>query len=453
MLSFVKYSILCILVFAPLAIGSVHTVTCSLISATIFLSLIVHIWKLNLGYFSAGYLRKTKVLLLIYALFISFLLFQTLPIPTSLLRSLSPKTFSIYQDLDLVSEKNLLPLSLSTDLTIRNLLLWLSYGGIFFVVSTFRVRAERFNFLELVSITIVFTGLVEAVYGMYNYLNEPEKLLWFKRASVLDSVSGTFVNRNHFAAYLNLCLFLSFGSLLYHLERKRKDPLYSATFVYAFAISSLLMLLSLIFSKSRMGQLSFVFGIVVFLALYGTRRYPLRVAFILFVVLAALFWAYTRGLGPVIERWMALDRDFPARAIIWQETEKMIRSFSLFGCGLGSYVQVFPLFKPESLGAQIFHHAHNDYLQLLAELGFLGFGLLSAFFLCFFLFVIPSWIRAKRPFSKHIGLSGIVASLTLLLHSVAEFNLHIPAISLTLFAVMGLTWRLLSDESQKEDKP
>ena len=96
------------------------------------------------------------------------------------------------------------------------------------------------------------------------------------------------------------------------------------------------------------------------------------------------------------------------------------------GCGLGTLVDVYPLYETVYDG-KLVDHVHNDYMELLAETGLLG-GLCGAAFL---------WLLyrdARRNFgaeqghfsrAQHAG--AIIAVSGLLLHSFVDFNLHIPS--------------------------
>src|SRR6185503_14044698 len=66
------------------------------------------------------------------------------------------------------------------------------------------------------------------------------------------------------------------------------------------------------------------------------------------------------------------------RLALWRETGNLIRAYPLFGCGIGGYEAALHKYK---LSHALFRsdYAHNDYLQLLAELGVFGFAITIAF--------------------------------------------------------------------------
>ena len=70
---------------------------------------------------------------------------------------------------------------------------------------------------------------------------------------------------------------------------------------------------------------------------------------------------------------LAATREVPAdtQAQIWRDTKALIKDYPLFGCGLGGYESCFMRYKSVAPTTTV-HYAHNDYLQVLAELGVFG---------------------------------------------------------------------------------
>jgi O-antigen ligase len=98
----------------------------------------------------------------------------------------------------------------------------------------------------------------------------------------------------------------------------------------------------------------------------------------------------------------------------------------ILGWGLGTFPVVYPQFR--SFYTNFFiNEAHNDYLQLLVEMGLLGFGTMLWFLLTIYtqaLKKIGNWtedISGAATLACVLGLSGI------LVHSALDFNLQIPA--------------------------
>jgi O-antigen ligase len=135
--------------------------------------------------------------------------------------------------------------------------------------------------------------------------------------------------------------------------------------------------------------------------------------------------------------------DLEFRIQIWSDTLHVVAAYPWTGCGLGAYEHGFYRFKTVAPTNTV-DFAHNDYLQILAELGIPGLLLVA---------VLGGWIlkrtlklvvlmRDGPDWDLAVGLLG--ALLTFGLHSLAEFNLYIPANALALAWLAGVATSLES---------
>ena len=453
----------------------------------------------------ATYLRGTLLLMLPLFLFLMFCLFQMIPLPISFLQKLSPGAAALYARLGLHAPSSmlhapssmlplhaptsmlplhaptsmlyapssmlyapssmlplhaptsmlhapcsLLPLTLSLSATSTALLKWMAYASVFFLAATFPPHR---SLLPLI-VALFVIGFAEAVYGLYGYLNQSDYLLWFRKKYDMSSVTGTYINRNHFAGLMSLCIPVSLGLFASRISSRAGH--YGALSLYFLFMGLVIMVLGLIFSMSRMGQFSLIVGMVFVGGLYiasiikrGRRRSSTLVIASLLVLCLAGLWGMWKGLGPVEERWSTIEASYADRSLFWQSTMKLVRNFPLAGTGLGTYVLAYPPYKPDKLGAVIVDHAHNDYLEFLSEVGLAGFIPWLAFFLLFLVLTIRAWFRRRNTFSVFIGAGGLAATVALLTHSLADFNLQIPANAMLLFLVMGLTWRVVNSSKEQ----
>ena len=507
-----------LIVAAPIAVGSVYVVTYSAMELLIFSLLLLHLWTTDFAVGQktralrpvfwparsieqgATYLRGTLLLMLPLFLFLLFCLFQMVPLPISFLQKLSPGTTAFYARLGLHAPSSMLhaptsmlplhaptstlhapcsmlPLTLSLSATSTALLKWMAYASVFFLAATFPPHLSFFghcsnnsssldysavsstlhaprSLLPLI-VALFVVGFAEAVYGLSGYLNQSDYLLWFRKKYYLDSVTGTYINRNHFAGLMSLCIPVSLGLFASRIGSRVRH--YGALSLYFLFLGLVVMVLGLIFSMSRMGQFSLFAGIVFVGALYiaslvrrGRRRGSMLVIASLLVLCLGGLWGTWKGLGPVEERWKTIEASYEDRSIVWQSTMKLFRNFPLAGTGLGTYVLAYPPYKPDKFGAVIVDHAHNDYLEFLSEVGLAGFIPWLAFFLLFLVFTIRAWFRRRNTFSVFIGAGGLAATVALLTHSLADFNLQIPANAMLLFLVMGLTWRAVNTSMERQ---
>jgi O-antigen ligase len=134
------------------------------------------------------------------------------------------------------------------------------------------------------------------------------------------------------------------------------------------------------------------------------------------------------------------------RPTVFQNTVEMIGSYPLFGTGLGTYMYAYAMYERESLGGRVVDHAHNDYLELLAESGvaaalsliLFGFGVLG------YLFV--SWMRRRDYLVRGVVLGCVAGAAAVLIHSFMDFNLHIPANAVYFAALLALGLRVVNSK-------
>jgi hypothetical protein len=125
---------------------------------------------------------------------------------------------------------------------------------------------------------------------------------------------------------------------------------------------------------------------------------------------------------------------------IWTDTAGMSREFPLLGIGWGAYPAVIPVFRDSGRGSS-YDHAHNDYLELLAESGLLGTALAVAGII---LILVPLIRRpTARPDYGLLGYGAAAGVMAICLHSLTDFNLAIPGNALTFSVLVGLlvSWR------------
>jgi O-antigen ligase len=216
----------------------------------------------------------------------------------------------------------------------------------------------------------------------------------------LGRVFATFTGPNQLGGFLALFLPILLGVLL---DGRKEDRV--ATGVRAVVLG--LGLFALALSRSLGAGLSLGAGSVAFAGLALTRRGG-RKGFLLAggVTLGAiLLGALTTPLLP----WVAkVSHSLHARRVYWQAAGSIARSAPLFGVGLDNYQEYFPEMKPET--PQESSKAHNDYLQVQAETGVLGFVSWSAFLLLSLAFALRKPGPAPPPGSPPVvAMPGWVA--------------------------------------------
>lgn len=441
MTNIIKFILIFLLIFTPIAFGSMELWAFSLMELGILLIIILFSFQSLFlkSPFTFGLSTFTFPLVFL-SLFLLLILFQMLPLPTGLIKLISPKTYSLYQSLSLgVSAFGFQPSTLSLHLSFVPFLTrieffkWLTLSGLFIYLlfwKGFSLRTKN-QFI----LVIFIMGVAESLYGMFEFFSGHRHILHIDMSETISSVTGTFTNRNYFAGYLLMVIPLSMGYLFYRESKKwgdfwgwrnRLSNLDGKTVLIAFGI--IVMILGLLFSASRMGiaslMLSFTLLSLVFRNPHGGKRLS-RSTILIFGL--ALLWAIWIGLDAVISRFFETSEGLKARWVFWLDTIKIFKDYPLFGTGLGTFIQVFPMYR-------CFHvrglatHGENDLLQLVSEVGVLGIGLLITLFIYLF-YKTVSKIRSFsfREGERYIGIGGLVGLLALMFHSLVERNIQVPA--------------------------
>jgi O-antigen ligase len=307
------------------------------------------------------------------------------------------------------------------------LLRWLAYAAYLIAALEFLRRPGA---VAAALGVVALLGIGEAVYGVANLLVGNHRLLWLPREVGFENATGTLVNRNHYAALLQLCL----AALLARrwLSPRRAHDERGLTALYLAGATAIG--LAAVLSHSRAGVLCLGAGLAVAAALAprGAAGRNGRRTVGALALLVLLYSAYA-GIGPVVERFAELPRGSThVRTALWRDTLGVVRDFPLAGAGAGTFETVFPAYRHHLRDQATYSHAHQDYLQLAAEGGLVAVLLALLAAVRFGGVLRTALARATgRPRLALAALTGGLAAV--LLHATLDFPLHIP----------GLTWLLL----------
>ncbi len=465
--SLIKSTLIFLLIFTPLAWGALEIWAFSIMEIGILLVIALFVMQqfffwpsINWRPYSPFPIPPSVIWLSI--LFLGILLWQMVPLPLELLRIISPKTYQLRQQLmsfpGLSSwPADLGPISVFPFATKIEFWKWLTLFGLFFTLW----RWPNFHWRERTSkqliVVIILVGVGEASYGFFEFFSGHHYILSLKGTFLMSSVMGTFINRNYFAGYLLLVIPLSMGFLLsrqanqptqYRGWRHRLAALDGKTLLLGFAI--IIMILGLLFSASRMGIISLLlsFSFLSLIFRHKEKGHLFSRTTVLILGLA-LLWGAWIGLDTIISRFFSSTDDFKIRLLFWKDTVRICKDFILFGSGLGTFAQIFPLYQTFFMNAYV-THAENDLLQLMAETGLMGISLIGALFFILFHKVIKG-IRSlpEGEPRRYIAIGGTVGVLALILHSFVERNLQVPANAFLFTLLWALVLRQIYQPSNK----
>jgi hypothetical protein len=220
-----KFILILLFIFTPIAFGSMEIWAFSLMELGILLLIIL--WSIqNLVRSSELGVRSLKVEILIICLFLILIIFQMIPLPAGVAKVLSPKTYEIRQSLANAIPQSPIrnpqfPISFVPFMTKIEFYKWLTLISFFLFFLHWKYFGDGFRITNQLLIVIFLTGVFESLYGMFEFFSGHQQILYLKGIS---SVTGTFINRNYFAGYLLMVIPLSMGFFL------SRDALYMGRF-------------------------------------------------------------------------------------------------------------------------------------------------------------------------------------------------------------------------------
>jgi O-antigen ligase len=432
----IKLILIFLLVFTPLASGSMDLWASSVMELGVLL--IIVLWGIQqmmtspssdgrtLGTQRTGIERHWVFPAILLAIFVGLVVFQMINLPSNLIGIVSPKTVELRRQLQVsVEQVNRVTLSFLPHATQIELFKWLALIGLFFFLSSWKLSEEDYRVTGQLIWILLVVGSIESLYGLYGAFGRGQG----------SAGMGTFVNRNHYAGYLLMIIPLSVGLLFsrevsqrrrYSNWMSRLASLDGRGILIGFGV--ILMILGLLFSASRMGisslLISFTLLMMTLRSRQGERRFSKKSALILGL---GVLWGAWIGLDAVISRFFTSSEDFSTRWLIWTDTSQIVKDFPLFGAGLGSFAQIFPMHRSFHIRGLV-SHAENDFLQLASDTGLIGLGLLLAVFV-FLFFKAASRIRAlsEGEPQRHLAIGSMVGILAIMFHSLVERNIQVPA--------------------------
>lgn len=358
------------------------------------------------------------------------------------------------------------PLSLDVARTWAEWLKVFAYCALFVLVTLYRPEEGRrgeIRFRRRLLRTVAFAAVAVAMVGLAQRMAWNGKILWFfvpwdwgEPKVLAPQTSGPFVSRNNFGGYLAMTLPLVLSPVLAPTWISLRSAWATRL---AFGGGAALVATALLFSLSRgswaaaaVGLVALVVGLVRVIPAEDRSRFlrdrtgaamALGVVGMAIVVLLLLPTG-NATLGSDVDRRLAQTLSSTAswgvRVRAWADSLPMLADFPLWGVGLGGWGGLFPKYDESFfLGAQL-RRAHNDYLQLLAELGIVGWVLLGAV-------VWAVATRLGRSLRRQSGRSfatsmAVVAGLIgLAIHEWVDFDLQMPGIAATAVVLLALPLR------------
>ena len=287
---------------------------------------------------------------------------------------------------------------------------------------------------------IILAASFQAVYGALMVLSGLEWSFFTEKSSYQGKATGTFINRNHLAGYLEMSLALGIGFLLSQSARYRGswrqrlrqtiDTILSPKVIMRLLLA--VMVIALVLTRSRMGNTAFfaslmITGALALLLMKNRSRATTVLLTSLLVIDVAIVGTFF-GVEKVAERLQNTSVEKESRDEVARDTYQMWQQNPALGIGAGSYQYTYPAYRSADVTVRgLYDHAHNDYLQFLAEFGLPGFiVLMLAAGWCGLLGLVAMRKRHSN-LMKGLGFASTMGLLAIAIHSSVDFNLQIPA--------------------------
>ena len=161
----------------------------------------------------------------------------------------------------------------------------------------------------------------------------------------------------------------------------------------------------------------------------ANKGLPLSFWLMIFAVIGLIsFYSSQMGFESILERFFKVSTD-TSRLEYWRDSLVIIKDHPL-GTGLGTFRQVFPVYEVSTISERQAVYAHNDYLQVLVEAGWIGFLALVGGFA---VFMVKSIRKVKRlripddPLRFFLAVGALSGLVSMAFHSFFDFNLQMPA--------------------------
>jgi len=308
--------------------------------------------------------------------------------------------------------------------TLHEAMNYAAYGMLLLVAGETLVQPQQ---LKKFLIVLTTFGFLLALFAVLQDFSGTDRLYWIRKpVAVAGIIYGPYVNHNHYAGLMEMLvpapIVLGLG------ERGGKRAL--------FVFAAVLMGASVFLSRSRGGILALLLELA-FLGVCLSRVRKGRQGFPLLAGLGVLTGAFLLWVGSarVIHRMVETQDSF--RLAIYADCLRMWTHRPIAGFGFGTFPTVYPQFR--SFYTHVFvNQAHNDYLQLLVETGIIGFALMVWFVAAIYVTGFKKLEQSDQGESRILNLAALTGITGLLIHSLVDFNLHIPANAALFFVLCGV---------------
>jgi O-antigen ligase/Tfp pilus assembly protein PilF len=329
--------------------------------------------------------------------------------------------------------------------SLNDFIIFFSYILIFFLIINNLNQEADFN--SFIHLFFIISSLVSIYTIMQYYGFDP----YLKDLHILTSTIG---QKNWISNYLAMIFPLIFSYFL--LEQTKKNKI-----IYFVLLTVLYITLMICQCRGIWISISFtlIFGIYIIIKskifrIFHKNKKRLFLLLITFLVVTIIYSTdnpLNKSAITVTQRAMSTfdeqDPSINGRLLIWKTTLEMIIDRPIFGSGIGTFKMNYLIYQAEFLKNNPYYiqysgkagEAHNEYLQMWAEIGIIGLGIFIGIVLMFYSLIID-YLKKNDNDKDKIIVFGLILGITcFLIHCLFTFPLHVPALGITFFTLLGLT--------------
>jgi hypothetical protein len=402
----------------------------------IFASILFLVCQRDINYKS--HIRKifldNKKIFIIYFIFLTYLTFQIIPLPTEFLKIFSPTKYKLLFDLDYKNYFSSISLDPNKSFFgILNYFSLLLYLIIFKSIFYNERHVLRFYFfLSLIS-------FIASIVAVYFYLIGNPNFLFIINNDYPNAATGFFINRTVFACFLILGFIASLEYLnnINFQDKKKGDYFFIKIYVRLFL---LFITIGIITSFSRLGNFLFLILILIYLIkFYLLKNYKNKFLFytLLAIILFDIFiLGFFFGGEQLFDRFYFLRTELSvytneisqiittSRGEIAKFSLSELSNFLIFGYGTGGFEILFKNFYGQ-LDLAFADHAHSDLIEFMGEFGIIGTSLI--------IIILYQTFKKIELFETR----NLFLLLFVFLILIFDFSLHIPLIQIILILLFS----------------
>ena len=456
---FLFYAFLSLFIWLPLPLGSNRLWAVSISEIWVFIISFAWLWLFMQHKVQVTEcFRQARAVVVLFFLFVLWVWVQTIPLPMFIVEFLSPHALAIQKAL-INPTADYFTLSVNPSLT---KVVAMKSLGFFLIFSLALLLLNSVQRIKMFAITIVVCGLFQAIYGSLMTLSGLEYGFFVVKDASMGAATGTFVNRNHLAGYLEMALAIGIGLMISTLSQHasgsvrewfRRMILVLLGPKARLRIGLAIMVIALVLTRSRMGNTAFFSSLliagVIGLAgiLWLARKHkisqrtarPVLVLFISLMIIDVFIVGAWFGIDKVKDRIEQTSFATEIRDEVDIDTLDQLQDYVLSGSGGGTFAEVFPHYAT-ALFPGFIDHAHNDFLEFGTEFGIIGFGLLAALVLLSLVQALKAQFVRRSSFMRGIGFAASMGIIAILIHSTVDFNLQIPANAALFVSLLAFAW-------------